>query len=96
MWSVSDVSNANKSIVTNVPTLMLSGEMDHVCPPSYAIKLSKTLKNAYLYIFPGVAHSPIDIGTCGILMMKEFIDNPSKAPDNSCMSEFRAEFIIPK
>lgn len=75
---------------------MLSGEMDHVCPPSYAIELSKTLKNAHLYIFPGVAHSPIDIGTCGILMMKEFIDNPSKAPDNSCMSEFRDEFIIPK
>lgn len=96
VWSVSDVSNAEKSIETDVPTLMLSGEMDHVCPPSYAIELSKTLRNAYLYIFPGVAHSPIDIGMCGILMMKEFIDNPSKAPDNSCMSEFRDEFIVPQ
>jgi len=96
VWSVSDVSSVDKTIKTDVPTLILSGEMDHVCPPSYAIELSKTMTNAHLYIFPGVAHSPIDAGMCGISMMKEFIDNPSKAPDNSCMSEFRYEVITPE
>lgn len=96
VWSVNDVSSSKNLIETDVPTLMLSGEMDHVCPPSYAIELSKKMKNAHLYIFPGVAHSPIDVGTCGILMMKEFIDNPLKAPDNSCMSSFQGEFITPE
>ncbi len=94
VWSVGNVSSANKSIVSDVPTLMLNGEMDHVISPSYVTELSKTLKNAYPYIFPGVAHSPIDVGACGIMMMKEFIDNPLKAPDSSCMSEFRDTFIM--
>lgn len=96
VWKVNDLQDKNISLVSDVPTLMYSGEMDHVCPPSYAIDLSKKLKNSYLYVFPGIAHSPIDFGTCGIMMMKEFIDNPTKAPDNSCMQEFHSGFNLPE
>jgi pimeloyl-ACP methyl ester carboxylesterase len=95
VWPVNNMSIADKSIVSDVPTLMLNGAMDHVISPSYVIELSKTLKNAYPYIFPGVAHSPIDVGACGIMMMKEFIDNPSKAPNSSCMDQFQSKFVIP-
>jgi len=96
VWKVNDLQNKNTSLVSDVPTLMFGGEMDHVCPPNYAMDLSKNLKNSYLYIFPGVAHSPIDIGPCGIMMMKQFIDDPSKAPDNSCMQQFKSGFNLPE
>jgi hypothetical protein len=95
VWPVNNMSIADKSIVSDVPTLMLNGAMDHVISPSYVIELSKTLKNAYPYIFPGVAHSPIDVGACGIMMMKEFIHNTSKAPNSSCMDQFQSKFVIP-
>jgi len=95
VWVVDKVSNVNKSLETDVPILILRGAMDHVSNPDYTRELSQRLKNVYLYTFPGVAHSPIDAGVCGIMMMKEFIDNPSKAPDSSCMNQFQSKFVIP-
>lgn len=96
VWKVDDLQDKNISVVSDVPTLMFSGEMDHVCPPIYAEELSENLKNSYLYIFPGIAHSPIDYGSCGIMMMKEFIDNPSKAPNSECLKEFHGGFNLPE
>ncbi len=96
VWKVNDLQNKNISLVSDVPTLMFGGEMDHVCPPNYAMDLSKNLKNSYLYIFPGIAHSPIDVGYCAILMMKQFVDNPSQAPDSSCIQEFKSGFNLPE
>ena len=95
VWKVNSV-DANKSFVTDVPMLMLSGEMDYLCLPSYSKKLADKQKNAYLFIFEGVAHSPVDRGDCAIMMLKEFFDNPTKAPDNSCMQEFQSGFILPE
>lgn len=96
IWKVNDLQNKNINLVSDVPTLMLCGELDHVCPPEYARNLSKNLEQPYLYVFPGIAHSPIDFGFCGIMMMKEFIDNPTKAPDSSCLQEFQGGFILPE
>lgn len=96
VWKVNDLQNKNIALISDVPTLMFSGELDHVCPPNYAMDLSKNLENSYLYVFPGIAHSPIDFGPCGIMMMKEFTDNPSKAPDSSCVQEFHSGFNLPE
>ncbi len=96
IWKVNDLQNKNIALVSEVPTLLLSGELDHVCPPNYAMELSKNLENSYLYVFPGIAHSPIDFGPCGVMMMKEFTDNPSKAPDSSCLQLFQSGFKLPE
>ena len=95
IWKVNNLQGGNISAVSDVPTLMFSGELDHVCPPEYAVELSGILKNSYLYIFPGIPHSPIDYGSCGVMMMKAFLDNPTIAPDNSCMEAFQSGFNIP-
>ncbi len=95
VWKVDDVGKIRKPLVSEVPVLMLNGELDHVCPPADAIALTEKLKNSFLYIFPGVAHSPIDAGLCGVMMMKEFVDNPSKAPDASCVEEFHTRILLP-
>ena len=95
VWKVKSVEE-NKSFVSNVPMLLLSGSMDYLCLPSYAQEFSKKQKSAYHYIFDGVAHSPVDSGDCGILMLKEFFDNPTKAPNSSCVQEFHSGFSVPE
>jgi len=95
IWKVDDLQNKDINLVSDVPTLMLSGELDHVCPPIYANELSKKLKNSHLYVFPGIAHSPIDQGACGIMMMKEFIDDPTKAPNSLCVAQFESGYKSP-
>jgi pimeloyl-ACP methyl ester carboxylesterase len=96
VWKVADLTNEDKTIHSDVPTLMFCGELDHVCPPADVEEFSKNLKNAYLYIFQGIAHSPIEYGICGIMMMKEFIDNPSKPPNSDCVKEFHSGFKLPE
>ena len=39
-WKVNEIQNKTKRLVSDVPTLMLSGELDHVCLLNYARDLS--------------------------------------------------------
>jgi pimeloyl-ACP methyl ester carboxylesterase len=96
-WQVDYQANNIKPMATYVPTLMLNGGDDHVCLPGYTQKLSDTFENSYCYIFPGIAHSPIDAGECAIMMMKQFLDNPKAAPDGSCVEGFKKnqKYILP-
>ncbi len=97
-WQVDYQPNNIKPMATHIPTLMLNGAEDHVCLASYTQKLSDSFENSYCYIFEGIAHSPIDAGECAIMMMKQFLDNPEKAPDESCMGAFQAgqAYVIPE
>ncbi|HSR59820.1 MAG TPA: alpha/beta fold hydrolase [Robiginitalea sp.] len=95
VWKVNDIQNKNIRLVSDVPALVFSGALDHVCPPNYARDLSASLEHSYVYVFPGIAHSPIDAGACGIMMMKEFVDHPAKAPDSSCLQDFSEGFNLP-
>jgi len=87
-----------KTMPTHVPTLMLNGGEDHVCLADSTRKLAESFDNAFCYIFEGIAHSPIDAGECGIMMMKQFLDNPHAAPDAACMEAFmkKPEFVLPE
>ncbi len=95
VWKVDELYDRKKALATNVPVLMLSGQYDHVCPYGYAQELSKKFDTSYWYVFRGVAHSPIDSGPCGIMLVSQFLDNPDMAPDASCVEELRSEFVVP-
>lgn len=92
IWQVYYVSDRSKTMATNVPTLMLNGEEDHLCLSKHAQELSDSFEKSYCYIFKGVAHSPVDAGPCGIMLIKQFLDDPHMAPDASCIEEFKSEY----
>ena len=81
-----------KPLNSSVPTLILNGEMDHVLPAERIAGTASHLKNGHVYLFPGVAHSPIDTGPCAFTMAMEFLADPTKAPDSTCMREFKHRF----
>ena len=56
--------------------------------------MAKGLSKAYLYTFPGVAHSPIDAGPCAISMAFDFLKDPTRAPDSSCIKQYEFHFKI--
>jgi pimeloyl-ACP methyl ester carboxylesterase len=82
-----------KPLKSDIPTLIFNGEMDHVLPTAYIKDMTSNLSNGYMYLFPGVAHSPIDAGSCAFMMAMEFLADPTKAPDSACMESFKHEFI---
>jgi pimeloyl-ACP methyl ester carboxylesterase len=83
-------------IKSDVPTLVLNGRLDHVIPSEAAAELVAGLDNGHSFVFEGVAHSPIDAGTCGMEMMLAFVADPSVAPDASCMAPYKHEFQLPE
>lgn len=89
-------SSLLKPLKSDIPTLILNGQMDHVLPTAYIKDMASNLSNGYMYLFPGVAHSPIDAGPCAFMMAMEFLADPTKAPDSACMKDFKHEFLTVK
>jgi pimeloyl-ACP methyl ester carboxylesterase len=85
-----------KPLKSNIPTLIFNGEMDHVLPTAYIKEMNSHLSNGYMYLFPGIAHSPIDAGSCAFMMTMEFLADPNKAPNSACMKDFKHEFLTKK
>ncbi|MEH6537312.1 MAG: alpha/beta fold hydrolase [Psychroserpens sp.] len=70
-------------VVSDIPTLLVSGEWDPITPPSNANKTSKSLSNVSHVIFPSDGHCPIN--ACFFGMAKSFLNNPMQKVDGSCV-----------
>jgi pimeloyl-ACP methyl ester carboxylesterase len=92
IWDVEALDPALlQPLESDIPTLIFNGELDHVLPPEYPTEMAEGLTNGHLYLFPGVAHSPIDVGDCALGMLLQFVHDPSKAPDSACVDQFEHE-----
>jgi len=88
-WKVEPLDQSKRQpLHSDIPTLILNGELDHVLPPRYVKEAVGRLKNGHLYLFAGVAHSPVDAGDCALGMLMQFFHDPSQAPDSTCMESF--------
>lgn len=80
----------------DVPVLVLNGKYDPVIPERFDEVMKKDLKNCYVYRFDGVPHSAFDNATpCALPMLLQFLADPSKAPDSSCMENYKQVYRLP-
>ena len=84
-WPRGEVAAAfREPIRSAAPTLLLSGELDPVTPPSWAEEARKTLPNSVHVVAPGVGHGVTSIG-CFPEVVQKFIEAGSaNAVDASC------------
>lgn len=59
-------------VVSSVPTLILSGELDPVTPPSWGEEAKKTLSRSLHVVVPGVGHNTAVLG-CVQSLMADFV-----------------------
>ncbi|MET2985330.1 alpha/beta fold hydrolase [Aureibaculum conchae] len=79
-------SNANtemNAVVSDIPTLLVSGAWDPITPPSNGEKAAKSLKNVSHIIFPSEGHVPMN--ACFLQMAKTFLNNPMEKVDDACV-----------
>lgn len=80
---------------SDVPVLVLNGKYDPVIPSKYDKVMKQHLTNCYIYRFDGVPHSAFDNATdCVLPMFLEFLNDPSHAPDSSCMVNYQQEYEV--
>jgi pimeloyl-ACP methyl ester carboxylesterase len=85
---------ASQPVQSDIPTLILNGgDFDPATPPAYAKLAASTLSRSYLFIFQNSTHG-VSFDECSRAMMADFLENPSSAPDSSCMAQVRGLYII--
>lgn len=77
-------------VVSDVPTLVVTGEFDPITPPSYGELAVETLENGYLIEIPGASHDPAT--TSGVQLIVDFLDDPSQRPDTSAVEQNQVDF----
>ena len=74
---------------SDVPALILSGELDPVTPPSWGQQVAAHWKNARHIVVPGTGHGAIASG-CVMKLAREFLDKGSAAGlDVTCVQRVR-------
>ncbi|MBA6363512.1 alpha/beta fold hydrolase, partial [Colwellia sp. BRX8-8] len=91
-YSVSD--DFYQSVTANIPTLILSGNLDPVTPPSNGDESAKTLPNNHHIVSKNSAHI-VASTPCGIEIVNEFLTtlNPNDL-DESCLTELKSETFM--
>ncbi|HUW97042.1 MAG TPA: alpha/beta fold hydrolase, partial [Anaerolineae bacterium] len=87
-WPVEEADPSFKDpLVSDIPTLILEGELDPVTPPEYGRLVAGHLSNAYFFEFPGFGHAGESTSECALSITAAFINDPTTEPDATCMAE---------
>jgi pimeloyl-ACP methyl ester carboxylesterase len=85
IWLDRFADSADRAPVrSDIPTLVLNGHFDDRTPPEHGKLIAATLSRAYVYVFPNEGHGtrPLE---CHESIIRQFLEDPSKAPDASCI-----------
>jgi len=76
-WEKGEVSTEfRKSVTSDVPALILSGEADPITPPWHAENVAESFTNELHLIFSGMGHGNLS-NKCSSNLFKDFIENAS-------------------
>lgn len=79
---------SNEPVVSDIPTLIITGKFDPITPTFDGQLLLDNLSNGVLVEIPTASHDPLDTsGTCGVGMAVAFLDHPRKELDTSCVAD---------
>ncbi len=96
VWNVEPLPVAAAApVVSDIPTLVMSGQFDPNTPPMGGDIVAETLSNSYVYAFPGMTHSVLSDSLCAQSIILDFLDDPAEEPDAGCIDDMRVQFVVP-
>lgn len=88
------LEDAYPAVGSDVPTLIIAGQLNSMTPPAWPETAAETLSNSYRYGIPGCGHPPKFSGPCPASLALQFLKDPTRAPDSSCVSEIEVSFSL--
>jgi pimeloyl-ACP methyl ester carboxylesterase len=86
----------SEPITSDIPTLMMVGEYDVPAPPRYAEMIGARLSRSFRFEFRGYGHgvlysfaAPTGPPSCPMQLVAQFIEDPNREPDGSCVAAVR-------
>ncbi|MBY5950648.1 alpha/beta hydrolase [Algoriphagus marincola] len=71
-------------VTSDAPALIVAGTYDPITAPEYSRIMHDRYSNSYYFEFPKVGHG-VFITPCGQKMLKEFLEQPDKQPNDECI-----------
>ncbi len=95
-WRVEQLPAAvDDPVVSDIPTLLLSGRFDPVTPPAFAQAAAAGLSNSTALVDPTAAHGVAFQNECVNGIILDFLTDPSATPDSSCLVELAPLAYVP-
>lgn len=87
-----------KPVVSDIPTLLLTGENDPVSPPAWSVLTAENLSNSYSFALPWASFNTSiggnsDAARCAKRIASAFITEPKAQPDAACMDKLNVNFV---
>jgi len=93
VWKVKPAKAvANEPVTSSISTLILAAQYDAYTDPAWGRSVSRVLSNSFFFEIPWAGHGPAFSVPCGSEMVADFLDDPSKAPNNDCVDKTRSQF----
>jgi len=74
----------NQPVHSDIPTLVLAGEIDPITPPEWGRLVAEDLSDAAFFEFPEVGHWVTRASPCAVEMALAFWEEPNSPVDSSC------------
>ncbi|MEQ8673889.1 MAG: alpha/beta hydrolase [Aggregatilineales bacterium] len=85
IWQVDPSAGIEaERVVSDIPTLVISGGFDPVTPPSYGDSAAQGLSNSLHLVFANGGHGISGSPGCAANIVHAFVDDPSAPIDDSC------------
>lgn len=75
----------NAPVHTDIPTLMVAAEIDPGCPPPLTEAAARGYSHSQVVIVTNATHGVINASPCTQRMARDFLRDPSKPVDRSCL-----------
>jgi pimeloyl-ACP methyl ester carboxylesterase len=82
-------------VVSDVPTLLLSGRFDPITPPEFAAAAANTLETAYNIVDPFASHGVAFDHDCINQIVQDFLNQPGTEPDSTCLNSLTPLAPVP-
>lgn len=84
--------SAYEPVANGIPTLVMTGQYDHIAPLAFGILVANSLPQAYIYNYPKLGRGTLSVSVssgqiCPVSMMSEFLVDPSQPPSEACIQD---------
>lgn len=94
VWGAEPIPGFSNAVVSDIPTLILAGDIDPLTPYTWAQTTAETLENGQLVTFAGMGHDIYSSTICGRVITANFLDAPMEPVDRSCADLIRPQFAV--
>jgi len=98
-WELEPNTGAEvKPVVSDIPTLLLSGDNDPISPPAWSALTAENLSNSYSFELPWASFNTSiggnsDAARCAKRIASAFITDPKAKPDATCIDKLKVNFV---